>query len=89
MFAFEEQDGVDVCFFGMHVQVCYEIFCIVLKCFLLRNIFLIMYYKHILFRSTEVNVHSLIPEEFTLPTLIPFISSNQETLEQQFIMKSY
>ena len=21
MFAFEEQDGVDVCFFGMHVQV--------------------------------------------------------------------
>ena len=22
MFAFEEQDGVDVCFFGMHVQVC-------------------------------------------------------------------
>lgn len=23
MFAFEEQDGVDVCFFGMHVQVPY------------------------------------------------------------------
>lgn len=23
LFAFEEVDGTDICFFGMHVQVCY------------------------------------------------------------------
>jgi hypothetical protein len=26
LFAFEEVDGTDICFFGMHVQVCQLIF---------------------------------------------------------------
>lgn len=33
LFAFEEVDGTDICFFGMHVQVCCCYICWVLEYF--------------------------------------------------------
>ena len=77
MFAFEEQDGVDVCFFGMHVQVyrqqnCYE-----------------MFSDTICYRSMAVSVPSQTPGECMWPTWTLFISSNQDTSEQQCITRYY
>ena len=76
MFAFEEQDGVDVCFFGMHVQV---------------SVNITNEDKHSvndsIFRNMEVSVPSPTPGESMWPILTLSISSSQDILELQYIMK--
>ena len=76
MFAFEEQDGVDVCFFGMHVQVSENI-----------NNEDKHFINDLICRNMEVNVPSLTPGGSTWLILTQSISSSQDTSELQFIMK--
>ena len=76
MFAFEEQDGVDVCFFGMHVQVSENI-----------NNEDKHFINDLICRNMEVSVPSLTPGGSTWLILTQFISSSQDTSELQFIMK--
>ena len=78
MFAFEEQDGVDVCFFGMHVQVSENI-----------NNEDKHFINDLICRNMEVSVPSLTPGGSTWLILTQFISSSQDTSELQFIMKYY
>ena len=76
MFAFEEQDGVDVCFFGMHVQVS-----------VITNNKDKQFINGSIRRNMEASVPSPTPEESMWPIWTRFISSNQDILELQFIMK--
>lgn len=78
MFAFEEQDGVDVCFFGMHVQV---------RKYWDTNLLETRSQTISIFRSTVVSVLSPTPEGSMLPILTQSTSSNQGTLEQLSTMK--
>ena len=68
MFAFEEQDGVDVCFFGMHVQV---------ESHLSHRANKVL--TDVIIRSTGVSVLSQTPGESTSPTLTLFTSSSRGT----------
>ena len=79
MFAFEEQDGVDVCFFGMHVQVYINQCSAVYQCFNAKY----------LCRSTAASVPSQIQGGSTSPIWTLSISSSRGTSELQFIMKYY
>ena len=76
MFAFEEQDGVDVCFFGMHVQVSVNT----------NNDD-----KHLtnnsICRNMVASVPSPTPGESMWPILTQSIFLSQDILELQFIMK--
>lgn len=76
MFAFEEQDGVDVCFFGMHVQVS-----------VITNNKDKQFINGSIRRNMEASVPSPTPEESMWPIWTRFISSNQDISELQFIMK--
>ena len=76
MFAFEEQDGVDVCFFGMHVQVSVNI-----------NNEVKQTINDSISRNMEASVPSPTPGESMWPILTQSISLSQDILELQFIMK--
>ena len=76
MFAFEEQDGVDVCFFGMHVQVSVNI-----------NNEVKQTINDSISRNMEASVPSPTPGESMWPILTQSISLSQDISELQFIMK--
>ena len=77
MFAFEEQDGVDVCFFGMHVQV--DIY---------GKMYTVVMNNCSLCRSMVASVPSLTPGGFMSLTWTRSISLNRDTSEQQSITRS-